>query len=503
MNNKFVRSLSVFFLLVLACTARGQDTPFNRPVELPARLILKNLAPRSSEPMYYRLPQIIERRLKNGLTLIMVPNYHSPSFDLTLCIDATSLSDPPDRTGVAEATAALMLQGTRTRSAEEISRAFANQKLDFVNSFGYGARWRRLSLNGLVETLESGLEIVADLVLNPAFPANEIERWKANRIAWWRQSWSRRNTVIYERFTEMLYQSDRRGIASAPPDVVARLTREDILEFHQARYRPGTSRLAIVGNFDPERVTRMVEKYFGAWTPGAAEWPRVEINPPLPRSRVRIINYPQSDETQLIIGNLAVHRFDDDYLAFALLNQILGGRPYGWDPASKYDAAAAPSRLLARFAERKGVRRVPLTDLSALKYLQHFAVVTTTDAEHVQSTLDGILAEFRSLQDGNISAEELENAKRAMITDLVSRLEGSYWLCHQVLEYDLLPRGYWDNYATMLSRISVEDIQRVARKYLPTSNVQILALGPAEKLSQSLLRYGPVEKFDPETAESN
>jgi zinc protease len=281
-------------------------------------------------------------------------------------------------------------------------------------------------------------------------------------------------------------------------DVVDRITRERILEFHKTRYRPGTSRLGIVGNFDPERVIRMVEQYFGAWAPGSAEWPRVVISPPLPRSSVQIINYPQSDETQLIVGNLAVNRFSDDYLVFALLNQILSGRPYGWNPTSKYDAVAAPSRLLARFAGRKGVRRVPLAEFVALKYLQHFAVVTTIDASQVQQTLDDILAEFRSLQDEKVSAEELENAKRRMTTDFVAGLENPYWLCHQVLEYDLLPPGYWDNYVTTLSKISPEDVQRVARKYLPTSSVQILALGPAEKLSQSLLKYGSVEEFDPE-----
>jgi predicted Zn-dependent peptidase len=186
----------------------------------------------------------------------------------------------------------------------------------------------------------------------------------------------------------------------------------------------------------------------------------------------------------LVLANHSIGRLSPDYIPCMVLNQILGSGP--------------ASRLFINIREEKGFTYGVYSNFRADKYLDQFSAAASVRTEVTAPALDEFLKEFRKIREEAVPKEELDNAKRAIVGGFALSLENQSGVLGRMLslkDYGL-PADYWDTYPVKVMAVTAEDIQRVARKYIPLDNVQIVAVGEGSKIRDLLKKYGPVEEYN-------
>jgi zinc protease len=200
--------------------------------------------------------------------------------------------------------------------------------------------------------------------------------------------------------------------------------------------------------------------------------------------RVILVNRPGSVQTALFVGNHAIDRLSPDYIPVQVLNRVLGGGP--------------ASRLFRNIREEKGYTYGISSGFSATRYFNHFASQTSVRTEVTADALREILKEFADIRTRPVPADELQNAKRALVASFALSTENpgaALSNATQIREYGL-PLDYWDTYPEKIAAVTAADVQRVAQKYIPLDDVVIIAVGDAAKIRSALATFGTVEDWD-------
>jgi zinc protease len=449
---------------------------------------LKNLAPVSREVLKIKLPQPRERKLKNGLRVYAMENHRVPTISIDLVLPASQLADPAGLPGVAECVATMLTQGTKTRDAKQIAEALSELGASVSIVAESGARSTHFYASSLTDNFDQMLEIAADLLLHPTFPQDELDKWKTRTLARVQQQRSSEFFLGNERLHLVLYPADPRSAISPTTDSIRKITRDDLLAYYKAHYRPGSSYLGVTGDVTPSAIVTKVDKALNKWETGggAVEDPKLPLEPPLREKKIYLIDRPNSVQTYLSLANRAIDRMHPDYVACQVLNQILGSGP--------------ASRLFRNIREDKGYSYGVGSGFSALKYVNHFNAGGSVRTEVTGPAIDEFLKEFKDLRENTVPAEELERAKRAIVASFALQLENQSYVLRQALllrEYGL-PLDYWDKYPANVMAVTAVEVQRVAKQYLPVDNLQLIAVGDAGKIAGVLAKYGPVEKYSAE-----
>ena len=213
------------------------------------------------------LPPMAEKTLPNGLKVIVAENHEQPVVSMRLLIKAGTCLDPADKAGLANMTASLLRKGTATRDANKIS-----DEIDFVGgSLGAGSDLdaSNATCEVLTKHFDKGLDLLSDIVLNPAFAKEEVERLRKQTIGNLMQAKDNPNTVVDEQYKLHLFGDHPYGKPEqGTVESVSSLTRDDIIGFWQKNYIPNNSVLFVVGDVKPADVFAKVEAKFGAWKQG-------------------------------------------------------------------------------------------------------------------------------------------------------------------------------------------------------------------------------------------
>ncbi len=449
-------------------------------------VVRKNLAPVSTEVLRVKLPRPVERKLKNGLTVLVIENHRVPVVTMELVLPASTLSDPAEMPGVAEAVAEMLKQGTATRTSRQIADELSETGSSLSINASWGARGTTLSASALTENLDSLLALTSDVLLNATFPEDEFGKWKTRKLTAFQQQRANPAFLGSERFAQVLYAGDARANISATAAAVNKMTREDLLNFRKRFYVPGGSILGVTGDTTPDAIVAKLEKALGGWQGEAIASPDLAPKPPIVEKKIYLVNRPGSVQTYLMLGNHAVDRVSPDYVACMVLNRILGSGP--------------SSRLFINIREEKGFTYGVYSRFQADKYLDAFSASSSVRTEVTGAALDEFLKEFRKIREEAVPAEELENAKRAIVANFALSIERQAGVLSQVMQLREfgLPPDYWDTYAGKVMAVTADDVQRVARKYVPLDNLQVVAVGDGAKIGEVLKKYGPVEQYNAE-----
>ena len=447
-------------------------------------VVLKKKAPVSREMLRVKMPRQVERKLKNGLTLLILENHRVPTVSLDLVLSATTMSDPPGVTGVAEATAALLKAGAGKRDARQIAERLSElgANLNVVSS--YGSRATHVYASTLTENLDALLEIFGDVMLRPAFPQDELDKWKKRRIGELQQQRASEFFLANERLYGVLYEGDARATTSPTAESVEKIAREHLVEYRKNFYRPGNSLLGITGDVKPAEITAKMEKLLAGWEKGSSEEPDLPLKGPIEKKGIHLVNRPNSVQTFLTLGNRAIHRTHPDYIPCQVLNQVLGNGP--------------ASRLFRNIREERGYTYMIYSSFTALRYRNHFGAVTTVRSEVTKDAVEELLREFREIRDRPVPEEELENSKRAIVAGFALDLENQNNVLRQILlarEYGL-PDDYYDTFPSKVMAVTAEQVEQAARKYIPVDNVQLIAVGDAAKIRDVLAKFGEVVEYN-------
>jgi len=495
---KIRRTIAVLF--TAACLAAFAQEPAPQTPESLKGVVQKKLAPVSKEILRVKLPRATDRKLKCGLPAMVIESHRSPSVELDLLLPATSLMDPAGLPGVAAATAALMREGTQKYNSQQIAEKLAQMGATLSLGGGGGgprgggrrgggpggAQVTRLVASAPTENLDELLELVGQVLLHPTFPQDELDKWKAQQRSQLLQMRATPAFLGAERLRQALYGGDARAIDNPTIESLDKIQRQDLIDFYKAYYRPGNSLLGVAGDISPDAAVAKLEKHIGAWESGTAKRPELPLNGPLADKKIHLVDRPNSVQTQLILANRAIGRTDPDYIACMVMNRVLGQGP--------------SARLFRNIREEKGFTYGVSSSFAATRFNNHFIASSSVRTEVTGPAIDAFLDEFRAIREKPVPAEELDNVKRAIVAGFALSLESVNGVLSQRMqarEYGL-PDDYWDTYPEKVMAVTAADVQRVARKYVPLDNVQLIAVGDASKIAAMLSKYGPLEKYDAE-----
>jgi zinc protease len=423
-----------------------------------------------------RFPHYEIRTLANGLRVVAVPHHEQPAVSLRLIIAAGGAEDPVNKPGVATLMAALLDQGTTTRSAEEIAAAID----DRGGALGVGAGTDLSYVNALVlrEDLDFALDLVSDVTRNPAFAPEEIERQRQQMLSGLQVSRNDPDYIASVVFDRLVYGFHPYGRpSSGTPESVPAITREDLVAFHDRYFAPNNSILAIVGDITPAEAFAGAERAFNGWARQDVRLPQFG-DPPPPTRRLVVVDRPDAVQTEIRVGHIAIARSSRDYMALNLAIKVLGGE--------------GANRLHRVLRSERGLTYGASADLETLQQTGDIVAETNTRSATTGETLRLIVDEFWRLRRERVNRAELEGAQAYLAGSFPLTIETPSAIALQVLNALFYGLDLEDlqNFPERVSAVTPADVQRVAERYLKPDRLSIVLVGAADAFASQLRGAG-------------
>ncbi len=446
-----------------------------------------NRAPISKEILRVKLPKPVEATLPNGLTVLVLEDHRFPLVSVQLNISgAGALYEPAGLPGVANMTASMLREGSKTRSSRQISEEVDNLGASLSAATGWGSAATVLNASGLSDNFDSWFALTADVLINPTFPAEELSRLKLQAKAGLRNQRANPGFLANERFSKAVYGAHPASVRSATNESVDAMTPEILAKWHAEHYLPQNSVLAIAGDVNAQQTIAKLKTWLEGWKKTDAK-ETVPPNPaPAASKAVYVVDRPGSAQTDLTLGNIAISRTDADYIPLVVMDQIVG--------------AGSASRLFANLRERKGYTYGAYSNFTALKYAGPWLANSQVRGEVTDGAMTEFFNEIKRIREETVDAKELEEQKRLIVARFALSLEQPA----TVLSFAVIRKiygfadNYWDVYPEKIMAVTAADVQRVAKKYLNPEALQIVAVGDASKIKSVMEKYGPVQIFNAE-----
>jgi zinc protease len=432
----------------------------------------------------FSLPAIEKTKLSNGLEVWMVEQKELPIVAMNLVLKSGQGNEPDDRTGLANITANLLDDGTKTRSAVDIANQLQAIGVGGINA-GSGWDSTNVSVQTLTRNLDKALEIYSDVIMNPAFPATELESQRARSLIGLRQQRANPNAVSNIVYNKVLYGDHPYGRDTNEATIKA-VTREDIVKFYEANYRPNNGVLIVVGDFDKSSLKGKLESAFSAWKSGPVASRDLPSAKSLDKTGIYIVDRPNSAQSVVSIGQVGLDRSNPDYFPVVVMNSILGGGitsrismnlredkgyTYGANSGFVYRRGAGPFRA-------GGDIQTAVTDKAIVEFMKE---------------LNGIRGEIP------ITEKELDYNKQSLIRRYPAAFETVGAISNQLSNLVVygLPDSYFNDYISKVNSVTLSDVNRVAKQYLDPSKMAIVIVGDRKTIEPGLKELGyPITILD-------
>jgi zinc protease len=457
----------------------GQDSPGMSKVER------KNRAPIPHDVLRVKLPKPVEAKLKNGLTVLIVEDHREPIVSVQLQITgAGALFDPPNLPGLAKITAEMLREGTKSRTSRQIAEESDTLGATLSAASEFGSSVTTFRASGLSQNFDSWFSLALDVLLNPTFPADELEKIKQRLRVQLSQQRTAPNFLVDERFNRAVFGDHPAAIVSPTAESVAAMTTEALVRWHRERYAPQNAILGIAGDVRAADLIPKLEKQLAVWEPSNRKDSFSARPLPASARKVYLIDRPNSVQTTIALGNIAIDRRSPDYIPMVVMNHILGGGP--------------AARLFLNLREEKGYTYGVSSNFTARRYPGPWRAGGNMRTEVTAGALTEFFNEIRRIRDEKVSEAELADAKRAITARFALSLEQptetlNFAIVQKVYGF---PTDYWDSYPAQVMAVTSDDVQRVARKYLDPDTMQLVAVGDGRKIKSILEKYGPLEVYD-------
>ncbi|HEX6465276.1 MAG TPA: pitrilysin family protein [Vicinamibacterales bacterium] len=477
-------------LAIAACVLCGafvaaqQPATQAQPPTKAAGTILKNRAPVSKEILKVTLPRPQEADLPNGIHLIVLEDHRAPLVTLQMIIPgAGGYYDPPSMPGLAGFTAALMREGTTSKTSEQISEDLDRLAATVGATAGISSPFASVTGSGLSTNLDTVLALMADVLMHPSFTDAEIARYKARTRGALMLNRAQPSFLGQERLSKVVFGDHPSSRISPTPAALDAVSHDALLEFHNAHYAPDHAVLAISGDITAAQARSKAEAVFGSWAKSGAPLHRPDNPAPLTGPSISLVARPASVQTTLLVGTQSIERTNPDFEALTVANRILGG---------------PEARLFEHLREQKGYTYGASSGFSSGLTVGSWIASTDMRTEVTDPVLTDLLDEIRQMRDVPVADKELADHKRAIVAGFARQLESANTVLADFVDVYIykLPSDYWDKYPERIQAVTAADVQRVAKKYWSTDRLQIVAVGDASKVEPSLAKLGTVQTFD-------
>ena len=439
-----------------------------------------NRAPISRDTLAVKLPEADAVKLANGVTVLAMEDNRLPIAQVRFQMEGAGAIYSP-RQGVAEITADMLREGGAGRSAKQIVDQAARLGATLTSAAPAGAEVASVEGSGLTSRFSEWVDLAADVLLRPSFPADEFSSVRQRLMLATRIRLTKPAVVATDTAQKILYGTHPAALSAPPVEALASLTPDMPAAWHRERYSPGKLVVSCIGRVRPGAFVSQMEKRLGGWKAPDAN----VVLPPNPQPagsrRIVLVDRPGAAQTELAIGNVIFDRRDPDLFPFAVMNSVLGG--------------SSGSRLFEILRNEKGYVFSVQSVWSATRFPGFWQVRAGTRTDATADTVAIILEQLRRVCEEPIPAAELEAGKRGVVGGFALNLEQPaqvIGLSYLRYRYGFSP-DYWERYPAKMMAVTAGEAQAVARKYADPNRALIVAVGDAAKIRAGLERFGKVE----------
>ncbi len=435
-----------------------------------------------------RFPTLATDTLSNGLRVIVARRPGLPLVYMSLLVDAGYAADQGGLQGTASLTSAMLDEGTRSRSAIQISDEL--QRLGATLGTGANVDMSTVSMSMLSENADSSLALFADVVMNPSFPKTDFQRLQQLQLARIKREKATPLQIALRVMPQLLYGADHAYgqplTGSGTEESVSRLTPDRLQAFHDAWFKSNNATLVVVGNTTMEQMRPLLERAFRGWKAGSVPKKNIQPVPPRKTARAYLIDRPGSQQSIIFAGELAPPENNPHEIALSTLNDIMGG--------------AFTSRVNMNLREDKHWSYGAFTLLLDAKGQRPFIVYAPVQTDKTKESVQEVTKELKDVIGARpVTPTELARAKANLTLSLPGQWETSSAVAGSIGDMVRfgLPQDYWDRYADEVRALTLPEVQSAAEELIHPGRLVWVVVGDRAKIEPGVRAVlGDVQLLD-------
>ena len=454
-----------------------------------AQKLDRNKAPTVGKALPLRVPTWTKTKLANGADLIVVEKRDLPLIAVNIdFVGGSANYESADKLGVANFAAQMLSEGTKTKTADQLSDA--QQLLGTSIQSGVGSESGTIAFTSLKDKFEPAMTLLADMLVNSTFPDSSLERNRARTLVALTQAKDQPNAIATNVFSKVTFGDDHPYGRVVSERTVKAITRDDVMSFAKSYFRPGRAIITVSGDIDPKTARAIVEKTLAAWPAGGERPTFAYPAAPAPKQRmIYLVDKPKAAQSVFAFGEPGPMRSTPDYYALQVMNRLLGGM--------------FQSRLNHDIREVKGYSYGVSSGFAYGRGPGAFRAGGGMVSAKSDSALIGFMTHFKGVQgDMPFSDDEVTVGKESLIQSLPSQfstVNGIARAISSIYTQDL-PENYFQDYAARVNAVTKDDLTRVAKKYIDVDHMNLVIVGDRASIEGPIKATGiaPIQILDVE-----
>jgi zinc protease len=435
----------------------------------------RSQAPPPLQPRPILIPTPRETTLANGLRVVVVEDTRLPLVSYRLAFPVGGAFDPPGIPGLTDLLAGLLPEGTESKTSREIADEVA--RIGASLSAGANSDYTIIAASALAQFNDPIMGLMAEVILEPSFPENEVELAKQNTKESLRQQRAQPSFLASEMVSRVMFGDHPYAVVAPTPESIDRVSRDEFVRFHRAKLVPNNAVFIVVGDVRYDEILNQIESLFSTWQRGED----IVANFPAPPVRTKrtayLVDRPGSAQSNIVIANSGIIRTSPDYFPLLLMHTVLG--------------ANASSRLFMNLREDKGYTYGAYSNLDARRTAGTFRAMAEVRTPVTGDSLKEFFYELDRIRNERVSDKEIADAKSYLTGVFPIRLETQEGLTDQLVQIKMLnlPDDYLQNYRDRVNAVTGEEIQRVAQKYVRTDAAALIVVGDGASVLDQMKPY--------------
>lgn len=416
--------------------------------------------------------------LKNGLQVFVVENHKLPRIQVSLQLK----NDPiyqGEKEGYVEMAGTLIGTGTKTRTKAQL-----DEEVDFIGA-NLSTGSNGIFASSLSKHTTKLLDLMTDVLYNPAFPPEEMEKLKTQTLSGLAASKDNPNAIASNVRSALVYGKQHPYGLFTTEKSVGAITLDDCKAYYNTYFKPNNAYLIIVGDIDLKTARSLSEKYFTKWTPGEVKNPTYAQPKEPAKTYVALVDRAASVQSVINIGYpVDLKPGTQDAIKARVTNQILGG--------------GFSARLMQNLREKNGFTYGASSQLNPDNLVGNFVASASVRNEVTDSSVFEFMAELKRMVNEPVSEKELTAAKAEISGAFGRSLENPQTIANFALntaKYNL-PKDYYNNYLKYVDAVTLADVQATAKKFIRPDNAHIIVVGKGADVADKLKKFGEVKYFD-------
>ncbi len=439
------------------------DAPFRaeKPAPLPGQL-------------HFEAPVPVERKLRNGARVLVSELHSVPIVSIDVLFATGVNGEPPGKAGLAGFVASMVTEGTRTRTTTQLAAELDEQAIELAAAAGNETS--RVRMNTLKESLPKSIELLGDVLQNPAFRPADVDRIRKLKLAGLAQKQGSPGALAADEAAKLLYGGKHPWgqPAGGTPETVESITVDDLRRFRESWYRPNNAIISVAGDVAADEIVRLLDQRLGGWK--QARLPKLALPPfpPLDHRFIDAIDKPGTTQSQVwVVGRLFEARHPDR-LPMLVANEVLGG--------------LLTSRLNMNLREQHGYSYGVFSNAQLSRSYGAFLAAGAILAQHTVEAVREYEKELELFAAEGPTDPELAKAKETLVRGLPAALETNDAVASALatVVFNGLPRDYYRTVPRRIEKISRGDAVRVARKWIRPRQWPVVVVGPVGGAADAL-----------------